>query len=114
MLAQAEGLALPTAEEKRNFQPLHVEDAMHDLLSPMASEPGMRLFPDEPLDAALRLLAVRPRIQVVSRIRPDEVVGTLSLDDVHRAYGIEEKVDGPRAPNPHLPQETSAQVTEHG
>jgi CIC family chloride channel protein len=108
MLAEVEGLALPTAEEKRNFQPLHVEDAMQDLSSPMASEPGMRLFPDEPLDAALRLLAVRPRIQVVSRIRPDEIIGTLSLEDVHRAYGIQEKVDATQVPNPHLSQETSA------
>jgi hypothetical protein len=81
---------------------------MQDLSSPMASEPGMRLFPDEPLDAALRLLAVRPRIQVVSRIRPDEIIGTLSLEDVHRAYGIQEKVDATQVPNPHLSQETSA------
>jgi chloride channel protein, CIC family len=96
MLAQVEGLALPTAEEKRNFQPLRVEDAMQELSSPMAPEPGMRLFPDEPLDAALRLLAVRPRIQVVSRIHPDEVLGTLSLNDVHHAYGIEEKPESVR------------------
>jgi hypothetical protein len=91
MLAQLEGLALPSAEEKRNFQPLHVEDAMHAVSSPMVSEPGMRLFPDEPLDAALRLLAVRPRIQVVSRVHPDEVIGTLSLADVHHAYGIRDE-----------------------
>jgi CIC family chloride channel protein len=91
MLAQLEGLALPSAEEKRNFQPLRVEDAMHAVSSPMTSEPGMRLFPDEPLDAALRLLAVRPRIQVVSRVHPDEVIGTLSLADVHHAYGIRDE-----------------------
>ena len=57
MLAQLEGVKLPSAEEKRNFQPLRVEDAMHAVSSPMAAEAGMRLFPDEPLDAALRLLA---------------------------------------------------------
>jgi CIC family chloride channel protein len=91
MLAQLEGLALPSAEEKRNFQPLRVEDAMHEVSSPMPSEPGMRLFPDEPLDAALRLLAVRPRIQVVSRLHPEQVIATLSLDDVHHAYGIVEE-----------------------
>jgi CIC family chloride channel protein len=88
MLAQLEGLALPSAEEKRNFQPLRVEDAMHLVSAPMPREAGMRLFPDEPLDAALRLLAVRPRIQVVSRIDPDQVIATLSLGDVHQAYGI--------------------------
>lgn len=90
MLAEVEGLALPSAEEKRNFRPLRVEDAMHELASPAALEPGMRLFPDEPLDAALRLLAMRPRIQVVSRMNPEQVIATLSLHDVHQAYGIRE------------------------
>jgi chloride channel protein, CIC family len=98
MLAEAEGLALPSAEEKRSFRPLHVEDAMHELSSPMASEPGMRLFPDEPLDAALRLLAVRPRIQVVSRMNPEQVIATLSLQDVHEAYGIREESPASEAP----------------
>jgi hypothetical protein len=51
----------------------------------------MRLFPDEPLDAALRLLAMRPRIQVVSRMNPEQVIATLSLQDVHEAYGIHEE-----------------------
>jgi chloride channel protein, CIC family len=90
MLAEIEGLALPTAEEKRNFIPLRVEDAMNELSSPLPAEPGMRLFPDEPLDAALRLLAVRPRIQVVSRMNPERAIATLSLRDVHEAYGIRE------------------------
>jgi hypothetical protein len=57
----------------------------------------MRLFPDEPLDAALRLLAVRPRIQVVSRVRPDEVIGALSLQDVHNAYGIRDGQEAAQA-----------------
>jgi CIC family chloride channel protein len=100
MLAQVEGVALPSAEEKRNFQPLRVEDAMHTLSSRMPAEGGMRLFPDEPLDAALRLLAVRPRIQVVSRLRADEVIGTLTLEDVHRAYGIAENQDGAGGASP--------------
>jgi CIC family chloride channel protein len=93
MLAQVEGLALPSAEEKRNFQPLRVEDAMSALATPIPAETGMRLFPDEPLDAALRLLAVRPRIQVVSRMDPQSAIATLTLADVHRAYGIAEKND---------------------
>ena len=67
---------------------------MHALSSRMPAEGGMRLFPDEPLDAALRLLAVRPRIQVVSRLHADEVIGTLTLEDVHRAYGIAENQGG--------------------
>jgi CIC family chloride channel protein len=98
MLAEVEGLALPSAEEKRSFRPLRVEDAMHELASPVALEPGMRLFPDEPLDAALRLLAMRPRIQVVSRMNQEQVIGTLSLQDVHHAYGIRE--ESPATPVP--------------
>lgn len=49
---------------------------------------GALLYPDEPLDAALRLLSIEPVVEVVSRLEPDEVLGTLTLDDVHRAYGI--------------------------
>ena len=88
MLAQLEGVNLPSAEEKRNFQPLRVEDAMHRVSAALGPEPGIRLFPDEPLDAALRLLSVQSRVQVVSRLQPDQVLGTLTLEDVHKAYGI--------------------------
>lgn len=99
MLAEVEGLALPSAEEKRSFRPLLVEDAMHELSSPAALEPGMRLFPDEPLDAALRLLAMRPRIQVVSRMNPEQVIATLSLHDVHQAYGIRDELPASALPD---------------
>jgi CIC family chloride channel protein len=88
MLAELEGVNLPSAEEKRNFQPLRVEDAMHRVSAAVQPEPGLRLFPDEPLDAAMRLLASQDRIQVISRLHHHEVLGTLTLEDVHRAYGI--------------------------
>ncbi len=88
MLAQLEGVNLPSAEEKRNFQPLLVEDAMQPAAAKSDALTGAVLYPDEPLDAALRLLSVEPRIEIVSRLRPDEVLGTLTLEDVHRAYGI--------------------------
>lgn len=88
MLAQLEGVNLPSAEEKRTFQPLRVENAMKRTTTRVAPEPGMRLYPDEPLDAALRLLSLQKSIQVISRLRPDDVLGTLTLDDVHRAYGL--------------------------
>ena len=90
MLAQLEGINLPSAEEKRSMQMLRVEDAMRPLTAPEPLGPGRKLYPDEPLDAALRLLAVQPRIQVVSRLRPEEVLGTLTLEDVHHAYHIAE------------------------
>ncbi|MGH9581711.1 MAG: chloride channel protein, partial [Bryobacteraceae bacterium] len=90
MLAELEGVNLPSAEEKRNFQMLRVEDAMRPLSAPEPPRPGLRVYPDEPLDAALRILASQPRIQVVSRLRPDEVLGILTLEDVHHAYHIME------------------------
>jgi CIC family chloride channel protein len=79
MLAQLEGVNLPSAEEKRNFQPLRVEDAMQ-METPHPAAPGnVRLYPDEPLDAALRVLSHVRRIDVVSRLHPDQVLGTLTL-----------------------------------
>ena len=86
MLAELEGVNLPTAEEKRSLQPLRVEDAMRN--TDNAVKPGVKLFPDETLDAALRLLAVQPEIQVVSRLHADKVLGVLTLDDVYSAYGL--------------------------
>jgi chloride channel protein, CIC family len=88
MLARLEGVNLPSAEEKRTFQPLRVESAMQHVTATTPLEPGMRLYPDEPLDAALRLLSLQPAVQVISRLHPDDVIATLTLDDVHRAYGI--------------------------
>ena len=93
MLANLEGLNLPTAEEKRTFQPLRVEDALQTAMQHPDARPIVSLFPDEPLDAAMRLLATQPSIQVVSRLRPDVVLGVLTLDDVHRAYGISASSD---------------------
>ncbi len=90
MLAQLEGLNLPSAEEKRGFQPLRVEDAMQPARTKSYTLSGAVLYPDEPLDAALRLLSIEPVVGVVSRLEPDEILGTLTLDDVHRAYGIVE------------------------
>jgi CIC family chloride channel protein len=87
MLAELEGVNLPTAEEKRTLQPMRVEDAMQ-LSTAAEVEGGVKLFPDETLDAALRLLAIQPRIQVVSRLHADLVLGTLTLDDVQKAYGV--------------------------
>jgi CIC family chloride channel protein len=87
MLAELEGVNLPTAEEKRSLQPLRVEDAMQ----PSATDevkPGVKLFPDETLDAALRLLAMQPEIQVVSRLHANKVLGILTLPDVYQAYGL--------------------------
>ncbi len=51
-----------------------------------------RLFPDLTLDAALQLLGGFPVLPVLRRAEPFDLIGTLSLADVHRAYGIERQV----------------------
>ena len=88
MLAQLEGVNLPTAEEKRTFQPLRVEDALAKAARHENLNSSVTLFPDEPLDAAMRLLALQPAVRVVSRLRPEQILGFLTLEDVHRAYGL--------------------------
>lgn len=94
MLAQLEGVNLPTAEEKRTFQPLRVEDALLTAQPhPDLFHGGLSIFPDEPLDAALRILAAQPGVQVVSRLHPKQVLGVLTLGDVHRAYGIVDRAN---------------------
>ncbi len=89
MLAELEGVNLPSAEEKRTLQPLRVENAMRPNADPALAGPGMRLYPDDTLDAALRMLSLQDRIQVVSRIYPDRVLGEVTLADVQKAYGIQ-------------------------
>ncbi len=51
----------------------------------------VRLYPDLSLDAALRLLANYPVVPVSSRANPNLLLGTLTLADVHAAYGIHQK-----------------------
>lgn len=50
----------------------------------------VRLYPDLSLDAAMRILAKYPILPVSSRANPNLLLGTLTLDDVHRSYGIAE------------------------
>ncbi len=47
-----------------------------------------RLYPDMPVDMALRLLGSYPLLPVASRTDRDRLVGVLTLEDVHRAYGL--------------------------
>ncbi|MCL5746625.1 MAG: chloride channel protein [Acidobacteria bacterium] len=48
-----------------------------------------RIYPDLALDTALRLLGSCPILPVTNRAHPDQLVGSLTLEDVHKAYGIE-------------------------
>lgn len=48
----------------------------------------IRLYPDLSLDSALRLLGPYPILPVSSRANSNRLLGTLTLNDVHRAYGL--------------------------
>jgi CIC family chloride channel protein len=48
----------------------------------------IRLYPDLSLDSAMRLLGPYPILPVSSRANPNRLLGTLTLNDVHRAYGL--------------------------
>lgn len=90
MLARQEGVDLPSGEEKRAQPALLVEDAMRPVQPDTWDGKTPHLYPDLPLDAAMRLLGSHRTLPVVSRAHPDALLGVLTLEDVHRAYGIEE------------------------
>jgi CBS domain-containing protein len=48
----------------------------------------IRVYPDQSLESALWLLGPYPILPVLSRVNPGLLLGTLSLEDVERAYGI--------------------------
>ena len=48
----------------------------------------VRLYPDLSLDSALRLLGNYPILPVVSRANANQLLGVITLRDVHAAYGI--------------------------
>lgn len=53
-----------------------------------AEGPLSPLHPDDPLDAALRLLARQPIVPAISRLDPARTLGAVTIEDVHRAYGL--------------------------
>jgi CIC family chloride channel protein len=59
-----------------------------NLLRGVTLRAAPRLYPDLSLDSAMRLLATFPILPVVSRANPNQLFGTLTLADVHAAYGI--------------------------
>lgn len=90
MLAHQEGVDLPSAEEYRSVEVLRVEDAMQPVPKDADLSRAPRIYPDVPLDAALRLLGQHEILRVASRTAPEDAIGVLTLADVHRAYGIAE------------------------
>ncbi len=60
----------------------------------------IRTHPDLPIDQAMRKLAVYPLLPVSSRVNPGFLVGTLSLEDVHQAFGIKHRPERENKPPP--------------
>jgi CIC family chloride channel protein len=94
MVAAQEGLQLPSHERQRDTQVLRVEDAMRPADESTAahaegSAKAPIVHPDQSLETALRLFRHRRTLTVVSRKDLTLVIGTLSLDDVLRAYGVD-------------------------
>ncbi|MCC7339587.1 MAG: chloride channel protein [Bryobacterales bacterium] len=143
LMARHEGLDLPSNEEQRERESLHVEDAMsrtrralswdmsvdaalhalrqsdvpYALVStrravwasvslaaverareqgkgdlPLAEAFALtdlpRLYMDLALDEALSKLSKVPILPIVSRARPDQLLGSITLNDIHKAFGI--------------------------
>ncbi len=143
LMARHEGLDLPSNEEQREREELHVEDAMsrarptlswdgsvssslevlrqsdvpyalvatrhavwasvslaaveraidqgkgnQTLAEAFALTDLPRLYMDLSLDEALRKLSKVPILPIISRARPDQLLGSVTLQDVHKAFGI--------------------------
>jgi CIC family chloride channel protein len=143
LVARQEGLELPSAEEKRERDSLHVEDAMSRTRAALAWDTPVqeallrvrasdvpyalvatrhavwasvslaaleravdqekgdlplaevfaltdlpRLYMDLALDEAMEKLGKVPILPIVSRARPDQLLGSITLSDIHRAFGI--------------------------
>ncbi len=50
--------------------------------------PVPQLYPDQPLDEALRIIGDWPLLPVVNRANVEKLEGVLSLDDILRKYRI--------------------------
>lgn len=88
MLARQEGIDLPSAEEYRSAEILRVEDAMRPVPEGMQLDGVPAIYPDLPMDTALRLLAAHAVLCVTSRNKPREPIGVLTLEDARRVYGF--------------------------
>ncbi len=64
-------------------------DSSRPLSAVLSCRPLTRIYPDAALDAALRLLGTASLLPVSDRANPNRLLGTLSLEDVLRAYGVQ-------------------------
>jgi len=95
VLSRQDGTELPSMEEEREFEIHTVQDAMRPAEGLMLSADEamaladaraahVRLFPDQSIAAALRVLRQRPLVPVVHRADPTRLVGVIAWDDVIR------------------------------
>ncbi len=83
------------AEREDLTQAVEAGKAERNLLRALPLRNVVRLYPDLSLDSAMRLLATYPVIPVVSRANSNQLLGSLTLPDVHRAYGLTPPESGP-------------------
>ncbi len=57
-------------------------------LGGLPTDPLPHLYPDLPVDAALRLLGEHSLLPVISRANPETLVGTITLDNIAKAYKL--------------------------
>lgn len=57
-------------------------------LGGLPTDPLPHLYPDLPVDAALRLVGEHSLLPVVSRANSEILIGTITLDDISRAYRL--------------------------
>jgi len=95
VLSRQDGTELPSMEEEREFDIHTVQDAMRPAEGLMLSADEamaladaraahVRLFPDQSIAAALRVLRQRPLVPVVHRADPTRLVGVIGWNDVIR------------------------------
>jgi chloride channel protein, CIC family len=51
-----------------------------------------RVYPDLPLDSAMRMVGSHEVLPVLNRANQHQIMGTLTLADIHKAYGIAQKI----------------------
>jgi CIC family chloride channel protein len=81
VVRRSEGVWSVIDRGKLNGAAEKLRDALPDGATPA-------VYPDLPLDAALRLMGQHPVLPVANRSAPDRLAGVLTLEDVYRAYGL--------------------------
>jgi hypothetical protein len=96
LLSRQDGTVLPSMEEERESDIRTVADVMRPA-DETVREPGddrPPLYPDQSIDAALRLVDGRPSAPVVHRADPRRIVGLFVVEDVvARGFPADERAN---------------------